>query len=101
MWNSGMRFRERRSDRSEDRPPERHRSIWGLGTSMVAIFFMIALAKIGERSPDEAVQLVGILAVCAALVIPFALYFRYKQQKDQQQAQITPSKDPKEEAKSK
>jgi hypothetical protein len=94
MWYPGMRHREREE---RDRRP----SVWGLGGTMAVIFFFISLMKIGERAPGEAVGLAGIVAGCAALVTPFWLFFRYKQQQNQNPPVITTAKDPAEEARSK
>lgn len=66
---------------------------------MALIFFFVSMMKIAEKAPGEAVALGGIVAGCAMLLVPFWLYFRYKQQ--QIQPQTVPVKDAKDEAKMK
>ncbi len=94
MWYPGMQHREKREGKDQKQP-----NMWALGGTMALIFFFVSMMKIAEKAPGEAVALGGIVAGCAMLLVPFWLYFRYKQQ--QIQPQTVPVKDAKDEAKMK
>src|SRR5262245_56825043 len=93
MWWWHRRMRKGKKDGDSSRQP----NIWALGVTLGVLFFFGYLMKIADKAPSEAVALAGIVVGCAAVVIPFWLFFRYKHSLQKS----TPTKDPAEEGKMK
>lgn len=90
MWRNRRRRGIEKADENQQQP-----NIWALTGMMAAIAFFIAIIKIGNQDPGQAVAITAIVVGCITVLTPFLLYFRSKT--GQQKIEAVPH--PQEEAK--